>query len=134
MQTSGTFDFTLRYQRTPCAKYHVRPLSLLQQEVMYRCDGTVTVADLSDATLSPHPEIREVLNFLTVHGLVKTLMPESWLFQAPVQDQMSRSSTPPFSRRHKPRHIRRFWQALTGQLRTWDNHSWSWLTWDVRTR
>jgi hypothetical protein len=76
----GTFDFTPRYQHTPCAKYHVRPLSLLQQEVLYRCDGTVTVADLADATRYTHPEIRAVLVFLSQHGLVKTLPPDPTLF------------------------------------------------------
>ncbi|HEY7350102.1 MAG TPA: hypothetical protein VH599_17420 [Ktedonobacterales bacterium] len=84
MQTTGTFDFTLRYQRTLCARYHVRPLSLFQQDILYRCDGTVTVADLSDATRCPHPEIRDVLSFLSLHGLVKTLMPEPWLFERPL--------------------------------------------------
>jgi hypothetical protein len=85
MQSMGTLDFTLRYQRTPCAKYHVRPLSLLQQEVLYRCDGTVTVADLADATRHTHPEIRAALSFLTRHGLIKTLPPEPWLFESAPQ-------------------------------------------------
>jgi hypothetical protein len=77
MSSMGLFDFTLHYQRTPCAKYHVRPLSLLQQEVLYCCDGTVTVADLADATRYTHPEIRAVLSFLSQHGLIKTLQPDS---------------------------------------------------------
>ena len=34
MSSATTLDFTLRYQRTPCAKYHVRPLSLLQLDFM----------------------------------------------------------------------------------------------------
>jgi hypothetical protein len=79
MLSSSTADFTLRYQRVPGAKYHVRPLSLLQQEVLYRCDGSVTVADLADATRYTHPEIRAALRFLAAHGLIKTLPPESWL-------------------------------------------------------
>lgn len=133
MQTTGTFDFTLRYQRTPLAKYHVRPLSLLQQDILYRCDGTVTVADLSDATLYPHAEIRIVLSFLAAHGLVKTLMPEAWLFQPPLQDQMSPRPAQPFSHRHRPRRLWRFWHDLTGKLQKWDDHIWHWLTWDVRT-
>ena len=33
MSMNDPFDFTLRYQRTPCARAHVRPLSLLQQDV-----------------------------------------------------------------------------------------------------
>lgn len=106
------FDFTLRYQRTPCAKYHVRPLSLLQQDVLYRCDGTVTIADLADATLYTHPEIRDVLTFLSTHGLVKTLMPETWLFQPPI----SHSPTQPFSRQPQPQPIRRWWHVLTDKL------------------
>ncbi|HEU5368207.1 MAG TPA: hypothetical protein VFU69_07070 [Ktedonobacterales bacterium] len=82
MSPSRTADFTLRYQRVPGAQYHVRPLSLLQQDVLYRCDGNVTVADLADATRYTHPEIRGVLHFLAAHGLVKTLLPEPWLFTA----------------------------------------------------
>ncbi|HLV99451.1 MAG TPA: hypothetical protein VKT82_12325 [Ktedonobacterales bacterium] len=82
MSSATTLDFTLRYQRTPCAKYHVRPLSLLQQDIRYRCDGRVTVADLADATLHTHPEIRAALGFLARHGLVKTLPPESWMLES----------------------------------------------------
>ncbi len=51
MQWTMSLDFTVRYQRTPGAQYHVRPLSLLQQEIMYRCDGSVTVADQPTAPL-----------------------------------------------------------------------------------
>ncbi len=79
---ASVFDFTLRYQRTPGAQYHVRPLTLLQQEVLYRCNGQVTIADLADATLHKHPEIRAALSFLAQHGLVKTLPAEAWLFES----------------------------------------------------
>ncbi len=79
MSSTGTFDFTLRYQRVPGAQYRVRPLSLVQQEVLYRCDGTVTLADLADATRYTHPEMRAVLAFLAQHGLVKTVLPDSAL-------------------------------------------------------
>ena len=78
-----TSDFLFRYQRTPGAKYHVRPLTLLQQEVLYCCDGTVTVADLADATKYTHPEIRAVVVFLSQHGLIKTLPPDPRLFAPP---------------------------------------------------
>lgn len=111
------FDFTLRYQRLPLAKYHVRPLSLLQQDILYRCDGAVTIADLADATLSPHPEILDVLTFLITHGLVKTLMPETWLFQPPI----SHSPTQPFPRQRQPQPIRRLWHVLTGKLCQWND-------------
>ncbi|HEY7349507.1 MAG TPA: hypothetical protein VH599_14420 [Ktedonobacterales bacterium] len=117
MQTAVTFDVTLRYQRTPCAKYHVRPLSLLQQHVLYRCDGTVTIADLADATLYTHPEIRSVLCFLVKHGLVKTLMPEAWLFQPATGSQVSHIPPRPLSSRAiKPRFIRRICQRLKDRL------------------
>jgi hypothetical protein len=79
---ASIFDFTLRYQRVPGAQYHARPLSLLQQEVLYRCDGSATIADLADATLLKHPEIRDALAFLASHGLVKTLPAEAWLFES----------------------------------------------------
>ena len=95
----GLFDFTLRYQRTPGAQYHVRPLSLLQQDLLYRCDGRVTIADLSDATLAPHPEIRAALTFLSAHGLAKTLMPEAWLFKRHPQQQISHLPTQPLPKR-----------------------------------
>ncbi len=101
-----TLDFTLRYQRTPCAKYHVRPLSLLQQDIMYRCDGRVTVADLADATRYTHSEIRAVLAFLGQHGLIKTLPPDPTLF----------ASRPPASAAYPSRPVngrsRGFWRAL----------------------
>jgi len=93
MSSTGLFDFTLRYQRTPCAKYHVRPLSLLQQDVLYRCDGTVTVADLADMTRYTHPEIRAVLSFLSQHGLIKTLPPDPTLFAS--RPQTSAAYAPP---------------------------------------
>ncbi len=83
MSSATTSDFTLRYQRVPGSQYHARPLSLLQQDILYRCDGFVTIADLADATLLTHPEIRAALSFLARHGLVKTLLPEAWLFQPP---------------------------------------------------
>lgn len=111
-----TFDFTLRYQRTPCARYHVRPLTLLQQEVMYRCDGNVTVADLADATKCSHPEVRAILSFLLTHGLVKTLPPEAWLFGPPPQKQPSRP--PELPPRHASRARRPFWQRLRGRFLT----------------
>ncbi|HEY7358024.1 MAG TPA: hypothetical protein VH590_16205 [Ktedonobacterales bacterium] len=82
MSPSRTADFTLRYQRVPGAQYHVRPLSLLQQDILYRCNGKVTIADLADATKYTYPEIRAVLHYLAAHGLVKTLPPESWLLTA----------------------------------------------------
>ena len=116
MSASGTFDFTLRYQRTPCAKYHVRPLSLLQQEVLYRCDGTVTLADLADATLYSHPEIRAVLCFLLVHGLVKTLMPEAWLFEPPTQHTARHLPPRPAAARKPPRPIWRWFAHLKDTL------------------
>ena len=83
MSPMVTSDFLFRYQRTPGAKYHVRPLTLLQQEVLYCCDGTVTVADLADATKYTHPEIRAVVVFLGQHGLIKTLPPDPRLFVPP---------------------------------------------------
>jgi len=105
MQPLNTFDFTLSYQRTPCARYHVRPLSLLQQDIMYRCDGSVTVADLADATKYPHPEVRAVLSFLSAHGLVKTLTPEPWLFD-PIPHKMPPRSPEPARAR-----TWRFWRV-----------------------
>ena len=101
----GLFDYALRYQRVPGAKYHVRPLSLLQQEVLYRCDGRVTVADLSDMTLASHPEIRAALTFLGTHGLVKTLMPEAWLFKPSPHEQSSRLPTRPLPPQRAPARI-----------------------------
>ncbi len=98
MPTTTTFDFTLRYQRTPGAKYHVRLLSLLQQDVLYRCDGNVTVADLADATKYPHPEIRVVLAFLNQHGLVKILPPDPRLL-APRQTEPSAHPSAALERR-----------------------------------
>ncbi|HLV97326.1 MAG TPA: hypothetical protein VKT82_01495 [Ktedonobacterales bacterium] len=114
MSTMHTFDFTLRYQRTPCARYHVRPLTLLQQDIMYRCDGRVTVADLADATKYTHPEVRAVLRFLIAHGLVKTLTPEPWLF-APIPHQMPQRSPEPAQGRARPQ---RFWRVLKHRLLT----------------
>ncbi len=101
-----TLDFTLRYQRVRGAQYHVRPLTLVQQEMMYRCDGRVTVADLADATRHSHPEIRAALRFLLAHGLVKTLPPDPWLF-APIPHQQA-----PRPLAHAPGPIRRFLQWL----------------------
>lgn len=128
MQTSGTFDFTLRYQRTPCAKYHVRPLSLLQQEVLYRCDGRVTVADLADMTRSTHPEIRAVLSFLSQHGLIKTLPPDPTLFASSPPDGAEHASSPLRSRQ------RGFLPALKRRLRAWNDHLWYGVTVDARMR
>jgi hypothetical protein len=99
--------FTLRYQRTPCARYHVRPLSLLQQDIMYRCDGRVTVADLADATKYTHPEVRAVLSFFSAHGLVKTPAPEPWLFDPLPHQQPARPPAP------RPGRMRSFWMALS---------------------
>lgn len=97
---ASVFDFTLRYQRTSGAQYHARPLSLLQQEVLYRCNGKVTVADLADATLLKHPEIRAALSFLTQHGLVKTLPAEAWLFEplAPAPARQKKAAERPARR------------------------------------
>ncbi|HEY7346939.1 MAG TPA: hypothetical protein VH599_01375 [Ktedonobacterales bacterium] len=100
-----TFDFTLRYQRTPCARYHVRPLSLLQQEIMYLCDGSVTVADLADATKYSHPEARAVLSFLLAHGLIKTLAPASWLFAPLPRQKPSRAPEPRQNRIRRLVHV-----------------------------
>ncbi|HLW03682.1 MAG TPA: hypothetical protein VKT82_33860 [Ktedonobacterales bacterium] len=47
------FDFTLRYERTHGAQYHARPLSLVQQDILYRCDGRVTTVDLADEAFVP---------------------------------------------------------------------------------
>ena len=126
MSSATTLDFTLRYQRTPCAKYHVRPLSLLQQDVLYRCDGTVTVADLADATRYTHPEIRAVLVFLSQHGLVKTLPPDPTLF-APLPSARSNSAASLL-----PDHNRGLLHALKRALRGWNDRLWYWLTWDVQ--
>ncbi len=114
----GTLDFTLRYQRTPCAKYHVRPLTLLQQDVLYRCDGTVTVADLADVTKYTHPEMRAVLVFLSQHGLVKTLPPDPRLF-APVPSAPAAHPSRPVSGRS-----RRWRRALKDTLRDWNDRLW----------
>jgi hypothetical protein len=118
MRPDVSFDFTLRYQRTPFAKYHARPLSLLQQDILYRCDGTVTIADLADATRCTHPEIRAVLSFLSVHGLVKTLMPEAWLFQPPAHSQTTQRAISSLSRQQKHGHIRRMLHHLKNPLQT----------------
>jgi hypothetical protein len=93
-----TFDFLFRYQRTPGAQYHARPLSLLQQDVMYRCDGKVTVADLADATLATHPEVRAALVFLSEHGLVKILPPDPTLLPSAPHKPAAPASVPVGSR------------------------------------
>ncbi|HEY7349641.1 MAG TPA: hypothetical protein VH599_15100 [Ktedonobacterales bacterium] len=113
MSSTTTFDFTLRYQRTPGAKYHMRPLSLLQQEILYRCDGKATVADLADATLHTHPEIRTVLSFLTRHGLVKALLPEPWLFGLVAPAPVWRCKTAELPSLHPPAWV---WRLL-GRVR-----------------
>ncbi|HEY7349463.1 MAG TPA: hypothetical protein VH599_14200 [Ktedonobacterales bacterium] len=94
MSSTTTFDFTLRYQRTPGAKYHVRPFSLLQQEILYRCDGKVTVADLADATRCTHREIRAALVFLSQHGCVRTLLPDPALLTPRPQASAQHASSP----------------------------------------
>jgi hypothetical protein len=104
----GLFDLTLRYQRVPGAQYHVRPLSLLQQDLLYRCNGRVTIADLSDETLAPHAEIRAAITFLSAHGLVRTIMPEAWLFKPHPQQQTSREPTQPSLQRWQQARIWRF--------------------------
>jgi hypothetical protein len=129
MSSTGLFDFTLRYQRTPCAKYHVRPLSLLQQEVLYCCDGTVTVADLADATRYSHPEIRAVLSFLSQHGLIKTLPPDPTLFApmpqasvayaAPAVSGRSRGFWPTLKRFFAIRKVERY-EALRSSRAPWE--------------
>ncbi len=119
MSSSGLFDFTLRYQRVPGAQYHVRPLTLLQQEVLYRCDGTVTLADLADATRYSHPEMRAVLAFLAQHGLVKTLPPDPTLF-AP----MSQAAADALSDL-LPGRSQRLLPALKRALRGWLTRLWS---------
>ncbi len=108
-------DFTLRYRRTPGAQYHVPPLSLVQQELLYRCDGRVTVADLADALKYTHSEIRRILSFLSAHGLVQTLIPEAWLFKPPAQQQTSRFPTQPLPPQQPSARIRRFLNGLNGQ-------------------
>ncbi len=128
MSSSELFDFTLRYQRTRGAQYHVRPLSLVQQEVMYRCDGTVTAADLADATRCPHPEIRAALAFLSQHGLVKTLPLDPTLF-VPRPHTLADWPTSPL-----PRCWRRGWPALKEKLRGWQGWLWYRLTWDGHLR
>ncbi len=111
----GLFDFTLRYRRTPGAQYHVRPLSLVQQELLYRCDGRVTVADLADALKYTHSEIRRILSFLSAHGLVQTLIPEAWLFKPPAQP-ISRQPTQPLIQRREIARFRRFLNRLKWPL------------------
>lgn len=128
MPDMGLFDFTLRYQRTHGAQYHARPLTLLQQDILYRCNGKVTVADLADATLYTHQEIGAVLNFLARHGLIKTLPAESWLFDFTALPPMNHASPPVQAR------SRRFRQALKRKLRAWNDRLWYRLTWDVQRR
>ncbi|HLW03887.1 MAG TPA: hypothetical protein VKT82_34890 [Ktedonobacterales bacterium] len=125
MSSATTLDFTLRYQRTPGEKYHVRPLTLLQQDILYRCDGRVTVADLSDATKYSHPEIRAVLAFLNQHGLVKILPPDPRLFAALAHHSAAFSSDSPQG------HSLRVLPALKRTLRAWNDRLWYGLTWDV---
>ena len=59
-----------RYQTTRGARYTVRPLTLLQWFLLTRCDGSVTLADLAQATRRPAEEVSHALNFLRAHGLV----------------------------------------------------------------
>lgn len=128
MSSATTTDFTLRYQRVPGAQYHVRPLSLLQQDILYRCDGSATVADLADATKYTHPEVRAVLGFLTRHGLVKILPPDPRLV-IPRTQESAASPAAAFqnSRVHWPGGIKR-------TLRAWNVRLWYGLTWDVHMR
>lgn len=47
--------------------------------------------------------------FLSIHGLVRTLMPEAWLFQPPTRQQHSRLPTQPLAQRRRPARI---WRVL----------------------
>lgn len=60
-----------RYQATRGARYTARPLTLLQWFLLTRCDGSVTLADLAEATRRPAEEVSHALNFLRAHGLVR---------------------------------------------------------------
>jgi len=114
MSPTITSDFLFRYQRTPGANYHVRPLSLLQQEVLYRCNGAVTVADLADATRYTHPEIRAVVVFLGQHGLIQTLPPDPRLFGP--RPQAPAGAAPSAFAGHRDGRVLR---ALKGKLSAW---------------
>jgi hypothetical protein len=98
----------------------------LQQDILYRCDGRVTVADLSDATKYTHPEVRVVLAFLNQHGLVKILPPDPRLFAS-----LARNSAAPVSISPQARRVR-FVTATKRTLRAWNDLLWYKLTWDTR--
>ncbi len=65
---------TPRYICTPGARYHARPLTLMQQEVLYLCTYGATLARLCQDTFYPPIQVAQILDHLMQHGLV-TLAP-----------------------------------------------------------
>jgi hypothetical protein len=98
----------------------------LQQDILYRCDGRVTIADLADATKYTHPEIRAVLFFLSQHGLVRTLPPDPALCASSPPAPADLAPARLTGRQHGGLHL------LKHTLRGWNDRFWYRLTWDVR--
>jgi hypothetical protein len=71
----------VRYICTPGARYHVRPLTLMQHEVLYLCTYSMTLPMICQASWYPPIQVVEVLAYLMQHGLVKSAPArggESW--------------------------------------------------------
>jgi hypothetical protein len=66
----------VRYICTPGACYHVRPLTLMQQEVLYLCMYGATLPLICQASWYPPVQVVEVLAYLMQHGLVKQFAAE----------------------------------------------------------
>jgi hypothetical protein len=63
----------VRYISTPGARYRVRPLTLMQQEVLYLCTYGATLPLICRASWYPPIQVAQILAYLMQHGLVKVL-------------------------------------------------------------
>ncbi len=66
----------VRYICTPGARYHARPLTLMQHEVLYLCTYGATLPLLCQETFYPPIQVAQILAYLMQHGLVKRLPAE----------------------------------------------------------
>jgi hypothetical protein len=62
---------TPRYISIQGACYHVRPLTHMQQQVLYLCCYGTTISLICQDTWYPPIQVAQILGFLMQHGLVK---------------------------------------------------------------
>ena len=64
---------TPRYICTQGACYHVRPLTMMQEQVLYLCTYETTLPLICQDTWYPPAQVAQILNYLMLHGLVRPL-------------------------------------------------------------